>query len=121
MIPVLLAGLAGVIGGMIVVHYWDDIVNWLKDFLPKVKEYFENLKTKLAHAAVMVAEKVKDAYVAIKHKLYYKEEGQWMEQTTTRQISEDEVPPFIRDKIAAQEQEVDITAEIENELQLTVG
>ena len=32
------------------------------------------------------------ALVAVMHRLYYKENGEWIEQTTTRKVEESEVP-----------------------------
>ena len=61
-----------------------------------------------------------DYLVKIAHKLYYQEDGQWIEETTTRKIPESEVPPAIRDKVYAQQKEEDITEEIEEELGLEV-
>ena len=74
MLP-LLAGLALLVGGIIVVAYWDDIVDWLKDFIPKVAQFFRDLPKKIAHAAGMFIQKVEKGLAAIRHKLYYKEEG----------------------------------------------
>ena len=54
----------------------------------------------------------------IAHKLYYKEDEQWIEETTTRKIPESEVPPFIRNK--GIKKETDITEEMEEELGLEI-
>lgn len=119
MIPLFLVGLAGLVGGALIVAYWDDIVDWLADFLPKVKAAFANAVRNIAHAAAMFVQKVKDAYAKIMHKLYYKEEGQWIEETTTREINESEVPPWIRNKISAQER--DMSEEFEQKLNLQLN
>ena len=107
-----LAGLF--IGGVVVVAYWDEIVDWLKGFVAKIKTAFQNLKQKITHAAAMFVQKVEGALAAIRHKLYYKEQGQWFEETTTRKIDESQLPPSIRNKVNSQENE--ITEEIEAEL-----
>lgn len=117
MLP-LLAGLAVLVGGVLLVAFWDDIVNWLRDFIPKVVQFFRDLPKKIAHAAAVFIERVENGLAAIRHKLYYKEEGQWIEETTTRKIKADEVPPNIRRKISAQEE--DITEEMEMELQMEI-
>ena len=123
MIPVLI-GLGVLIGGVVIVANWDAIVDWLNDFIPKLKRAWEQLKVKLAHAAMIAAEKIREAgkwISKIMHKLYYKnEQGQWVEETTTRTLPENEVPPFIRAKIQREEQEVDITQDMERELKLQV-
>jgi len=123
MLP-LIAVIAAAGGAFLVYKNWDQIKNWLSDFIPKIKELFERKMQGIAHAAAVVAEKVKDTVAAIKHRLFYKEEGKWMEETTKREIPESEVPPFIRAKIAAQEKamekEADITHEMELELNMKV-
>ena len=117
MLPIL-AGLALLVGGALIVAYWDDIVDWLKDFIPKVVQFFRDLPKKIAHAAAVFIERVEKGLAAIRHKLYYKEEGQWVEETTTRQVKESEVPDFIKNKIRSQEE--DITEEMEMELKMEI-
>ncbi len=58
------------------------------------------------------------ALVAVMHRLYYKENGEWIEQTTTRKVEESEVPVHIRDRL--KNEETNITHEMEEELELTV-
>ena len=118
MIPLLL-GLGVLIGGAIIVANWDDIVDWLKDFIPKLKAAWNKLKKAVAHAAMVVAEKVKNMF-HIKHKQYYQENGQWMEETTTRKVNEDEVPAFIKAKVKKSQQDVNITSEMEQELHMEI-
>ena len=124
MIPWLIGAVIGIIGTIVVFAYWDEIVDWLNDFIPKLKAAWDSLKQKIAHAAVMMAEKLYEAgelIARIIHKLYYKnEQGQWVEEATIRTVPENQVPPAIRAKIKRQEQEVDITPEIEEELQLVI-
>ena len=107
MIPWIVAGL---IGGVLLVAFWDEIVNWLKDLIPKIQQAFQAI----AHAAAAFIEKVEKTLAAIRHKLYYKENGQWIEETTTRKIEVSEVPERIRRKLGYGEEE--ITEEVEAEL-----
>ena len=117
MIPALLAALA--IGGILVVAFWDDIVNWLKKLAREIKAMFSRISKKIAHAVAGFIQRVENGLAAIRHKLYYKEQGQWVEETTTRKIKESEVPPRIRNLISSQEE--DITEELEDELQLSLN
>lgn len=119
MISMVLVGLAGLVGGALVVAYWDEIVDWLADFIPRVRQVFSTAMHNVAHAAGMFVQKVKDAYAKIMHKLYYKEEGKWVEETTSREIKESEVPPWIRNKISAQER--DMTDEFESKMDLQLN
>ena len=105
MIPVILAG---IIGTVLVVTFWDEIVDWLNDFIPKVEKVFQDI----AHGAVVLGEKIYNNMLAIKHKLYYQQNKEWMEQTTTRQVDESEVPAHIRNKIMSQRKDADLTAEL---------
>lgn len=105
--------------GLVVVACWDDIISWLSDFIPKVKAAFAELKTNVAHACAVFAKRVSDAAAHISHKTYYKENKQWMEKTTTREIAESELPPSIKRKLHGYS-ENDITDEIEEELQMSV-
>lgn len=118
MIPVF-AALGLIIGGVAVVTYWEEIKEWLCSFVKKLKSIFLTIKEGIIHAAGVFVQKVKDIYAAIKHKLYYKEQGQWIEETTTRKIPESELPDFVKRKIS--HQEVDMTDEFEEELKLEIS
>lgn len=116
MIP-LLIGLG--IGGLLLVAFWDEIVDWLKKLVAGLRQMFSELKKKIAHAAGAFIERVERGLAAIRHKLYYQEQGEWIEETTTRKIKESEIPPNIRGKIRNHETEV--TDEVEEELQLSLN
>ena len=120
MLPLLIAaGLA--IGGVVIVANWDSIANWLKDFVPKLRAAWNSVRENVPHGARIFGDIIVEGaerLARIIHKLYYKENGQWIEETTTRKVSEDEVPASIRNKI--NRKEADITEEIEKELKLEV-
>lgn len=114
MIPVLI-GLA--IGGVLLVANWDSVVDWLSDFIPKLRKKWAELREFVPHEAQIVGDRI-DNLVRIMHKLFYKEKGQWFEETTTRKVPANEVPSRIRNKI--NRQETDITTLMEAELGLEV-
>ncbi len=123
MIPLIVAGLAALaVGAVYVVSHWSDIIDWLYDFLPRLKNFWDSQKVKLPHAAMMVGDLVFEGatqLVRIMHKQYYREQdGQWMMKTTTAKIDEDQVPDFIKAKISAQE--TNITEEMQNELGMEI-
>ena len=110
------------IGGVAIVAYWSEIVDWLKDFLPKLKGFWDTYKSNLPHAAIIAGDFVFEQgtkLARIMHKLYYKEGDQWMLQTTTRKCDEAEVPAVIKNKMN-RNREADITEEIEEETGLEV-
>lgn len=117
MLPVLM-GLGALAVGFAVVKYWDEIINWLSDLVCELKRAWDEFKSNIAHAAAIFIKRVADGLAHIAHKIYYKENRQWMEQTTTRQVDEDEVPPHIRNKISRQER--DVTPDFERELQMAI-
>lgn len=116
MIPALIA--LG-IGGILAAAFWDEIVDWLKKLVNGIKALFSRAVKKVAHAAAGFIQRVENGLAALRHKLYYKEQGQWVEETTTRKIKESEVPARIRRLISRQEEE--ITDELEEELQLSLN
>lgn len=120
--------IAAGVGGVVAAIYWDDIKKWLAGFLPKVAETIRQIGrrvgSKFEHVAMIVAEKLDNVAAKIKHKLYFKEaDNTWTEQITqTRQgIPEAELPPEIQAKLRQQRGDVDITENVEDELQLTVA
>ena len=134
MIPfgiVIAAGLSGLLGGAAIVKYWDGILEWLKVFLPKISELIrlcaKEFGPEFEHTAIMVADIIDEIDAKISHKLYHKIGHQeWMEETTTRMLHEDELPPAVKRKLeqkrqSATKDEVDITSEMEKELQMTIG
>lgn len=127
MVPLLvLTGL--LIGGIAIAANWKAIVDWLKDFIPKLRETWKKIRENVPYGAKIVGDLVVkglDKLAKIMHKLYYQEDNHWVEETTTRIVSESEVPPEIvaqikRQKNQNKNKDVDITAEMEEELQLEV-
>lgn len=118
------AGLVGILGGAAIVYFWDDILKWLHDFLPKVSEMLRSIAKKIPlfeHVALMLADFVDAVNSKIEHKLYHKmESGQWMEETTRRTLPESELPPAVKRKLEEKRRgrikEADITEEMELEL-----
>lgn len=120
MLP-LLIGAGLLLGGILIVANWEAIVDWLNDFIPKLRKVWDSVKIFVPHAAAVFGDVVLDGaerMARIMHKLYYKENNEWIEETTTRKVDESEVPEFIRNKI--KQQEADITSEIEEHLSLEV-
>lgn len=94
--------IAGGIALFAVAALWDEIVDWLKDMWQIVKRTF----SRVIHATAAFVQKVKSAISKIMHRVYYKEDNHWIEETTTRQIPENELPDRIRRKLRTSETEV---------------
>lgn len=121
MVPVLVAAAVAAAGGAAyyVYKHWDEIKAWFSKFLTNLKAAIKEKMRNIANAAVIVGQKIREGVAQLKHKLFYKEDGKWIQETTRVEVTEDEVPPYIRAKIAMQE--ADITQEMELELGQSVG
>ena len=114
------------IGTVLIVANWDKITGWLRDFIPKLEAAWKELREYMPHGAKIFGDLIMEGgkrLSRIMHKLYYKDNGQWMEETTVRKVDANDVPADIRAKIERMEaraQQADITEEIEEELQLEV-
>ncbi len=115
MIP-LLIGLGDLVGGYMVVTNWQEVENWLKSFLPKLQDVLK--ETGIVDYAAKLFSSVEGNVMRLVHKLYYKENGKWVEKTTVREIDESEVPAWAKEGLTAKES--DVTARYEKELELTV-
>ncbi len=115
MIPLLL-GLGALVGGALVVANWQEVENWLREFLPKLKTALKDVG--IVDYAAKLFSSVQGNVVRLAHKLYYKENGKWVEKTTVREIDESEVPAWAKEGLTAKES--DVTDRYEKELELTV-
>ena len=115
MIPLLL-GLGALVGGVLVVANWQEVENWLKEFLPKLQNTLKDIG--VVDYAAKLFSSVEGNVMRLVHRLYYKENGKWVEKTTVREIDESEVPAWAKEGLSAKEK--DVTARYEKELELTV-
>lgn len=108
----LILGATIIAGSGILVGFWNDMVDWLKRAINKVKEVIQHV----VFGTKVFVKKIKEAIKEIS-KHYSKDEvGRWKETIVTREIPESEVPPEIIAKAAQMNQEVDITEELELQL-----
>ncbi len=115
MIPVLI-GLGALVGGLVVVTNWEEITGWLKDFLPKIQTALQNIG--VGDYVAKLFSSVENGALRLVHRLYYKEDGKWIEKTTTREIDESQVPEWA--KAGLSNKETDVTSRYEKELELTI-
>lgn len=119
------AGLVGILGVAAVVYEWDEILDWLHDFVPKIssmlREAARSFGPEFQAAAMVVGGFLDTVHAKIEHKLYHKVgHGKWLEETTRRTLPESELPPTIRNKIRRNRQDADITEELELELGMRI-
>ena len=127
MIPVLIAGglVALSLGTAYVVSHWNEIVDWIRDFVPKLEAAWKRIRPHLPYEMQFVVDMVVDGGKRLAnfiHKFYYQEDdGQWMEQTTVRKVTESEVPPHIRAKIQKKKQQMAQQADLTQEMELMMA
>ena len=121
MIPAILALVT--LGGILLVANWNEVVNWLRDFVPKLKKAWEKFRPLVPYEMQWLGDTVvkgAEHLISIIHKFYHQEEnGKWMEKKTVREVKESEVPPHIREKILRkkrQNEQADISQEMELEM-----
>lgn len=102
----------GVIAGIgIAATFWNDMVSFLKSAIEKVK----NLVSGVVYGCKVFIKKISDGFKEISRH-YSKVEQHWEETTITRTVPESEVPPEIL-KRAESDKELDITDELEMQLE----
>ena len=116
MIPVLI-GLGAIVGGYLVVANWQEIEGWLKDFLPKVQDALK--EAGIHDYAAKLFSSIEGNVMRLVHRLYYKENGKWVEKTTVREIDESEVPAWAKEGLS--NKEIDVGERYEKELELSVA
>lgn len=119
MISVLVGAAIG-FGTVVALAFWDELIDWLRNFILRLRDIFLTMASSMAHAAAVFLQDIRDGRVAVEHKLYYKENDQYIEKTTQRTIPKDQVPQWALNKLHGSEQ-VDATRDFEAELQMKIS
>lgn len=127
MVPWLIsAGIAALIGAGVVYAFthWDEILNWLRNFLPKVahaiREIGRHLGPQTQYATEAIAKILDGVTAAIEHHLYVKEAQGWTDTITTTKVAVSELPPRVRRKVRTIGSSNDVSAEMEAELGMSI-
>ena len=105
-------GALGAVTAFAVLAFWDEIVDWLEELFNVLEEIWDEV--------CFVVKKVSAGVVNFIEKFYYQENNnKWMEQTTTQEIPEDQVPAHIRKKYSGKK-ETDVTNNMKKELALSL-
>lgn len=115
MIPVLV-GLGAIVGGYLVVKNWDEVTKWLEELMGNLQAQLKSLGIE-GYTAKLFSN-IQDGALRLVHRLYYKENGKWIEKTTTREIDESQVPEWA--KAGLSEKESDVTERYEQQLELKI-
>ena len=109
------------IGSMIILCYWDDLVEW-------VKKSFINIKTLLKNSEIVGYSRklfayMKDKSMRLVLKVYFKlKNGKWRKPTEEElpmvEIPESEVPEWAKEGLT--DKEIDVTERYKKELELSL-
>ena len=107
----LLLGAVIIAGVGVVAAFWNDLVKFLKKAIQKVSQIIEGI----VYGCKVFVRKIHEGIKEISRH-YSKVDQHWEETTVTKTISESEVPPEILEQARASE-ELDITDELEMQLE----
>lgn len=108
----IILGVTCIVGAGVVVAYWNNILDWVKRAIKKVKEVVKQV----VYGTKIFIKKMKEAVKEISKHYSQDELGRWKETIVSKEIPASEVPPEIRAKAMYMNQEVDITNELELQL-----
>lgn len=103
----LITGAAIIAGVGLLATFWNDITNWIKKAINKVRE----ITNAVCYGVSVFIRKISEGLKEIS-KHYTKKQNQWEETVVTRKVSESEVPKEILEK-ASSSYDTDITEEYE--------
>ncbi len=101
MIPVLV-GLG--IAAYLVVTNWAEIEGWLKEFLPNLHKSLKDAG--IVDYAAKLFSSIEGSVMRLIYRLYYRENGKWVEKTIVREIDESEVPAWAKEGLTNKESDV---------------
>ena len=114
MIPFILLGAAAVVGAVALAAFWKEIIQWIKkvyDKLPdSVKKNLQGAKAFLEKLGGVIKN-------IMKYYSYNENTGKWTETTTEREVSEDEIPKELLEKVK-HKSKLDITDDVQEKLEL---
>ena len=96
----------------VVAHFWEDIVEWMQETIEMVKR---KIKGVLVGSKVYI-KKLGDKVEEIARHYSKNEKDQWEETTVTKRVSPDEVPEEFLQQAEQNNDELDITDELEMQL-----
>ena len=98
----------------LLISFWNEIKSWITNGLRKLIKTVKGV----VYGIKLFVKRMNEAYQQVA-KTYHQDENKvWHETMTTREIPKSEVPSEISKKVKTNNKEVDITSELERELEL---
>jgi hypothetical protein len=98
---------------LVAASFWKELVEWMRRVVEKVRE----VTAKAVAGVKIFVRKVSEAIKEIAKNYSQDEQGRWHETIVTRQISESVVPKDILEMVKRTRDEVDVTKELELQLE----
>lgn len=99
---------------------WEKVKAFFKRLINDIKEAFRRAAFYIQTASKIFMKKVREAVAEFKQVQYYKENEKWIQKTTIVEVSEAEVPAWAKVKMR-QNSEVDVTENMEEELEMKIA
>lgn len=119
-IAMAIAGLGAIAATMAIMANWEEVKKWLRDFVKALSGIFVTIGQGLYHAAGVFINVIKKGFSDVMHKLYYQEGNHYVEEIRTRELPENQLPAWAKKKLQQNSGEVDVSQNVENELQMTL-
>jgi len=107
LITSLIIGAALLLGGSLLVKFWNNVIDWLKRAISKVQQVIQ----KAVYGTKLFIRKVAAGFFQTSKHYSKDHSNRWHETVTTRQIAASDVPPEIRN-MAQAHYDTDITDEL---------
>ena len=107
--------LLGALGVAALSGFWEDIIGFFKKMYMALPD---GIKKTLVDVACFIEKKASQFSHKLKTYSYTKEKNKWVETTQTREVSYDQIPESIRNKLN-KNHSVDITDDFKQQLELS--
>ena len=95
---------------------WDKALDFIRRLEASLKENFGATNT--LYFSMITLENSGGGMATISHSHFYQDNGEWLKENAKIDLPKSELPNYLRTKLAAAFGEVDITEDVERELEL---
>lgn len=93
---------------------WDKVLDFLERLDKALREKYS--ETGSLYFSLVTLENSGDGEVTVNHSHFYQDDGEWLKANAKINLPKDELPNYLRAKLAAAFGEVDITQDVEREI-----
>jgi len=93
---------------------WDKVLYFIERLDTALREKYS--ETGILYFSIVTLENSGGGVATVNHSHFYQENGEWLKENAKLDLPKDELPNYLREKLAAAFGEVDITADVEREI-----